>query len=127
MNQEVFNFLKIAFNCQLIECYGASEASGYLCGTSANETQAGIVGGPLPCIKMRLKDLPELGFTSDSNPPRGEICVKGDAIFRGYFRNKTMTQQVFDNEGWFRTGDVGQILPNGSLQIIDRVKLVCKL
>jgi long-chain acyl-CoA synthetase len=47
--------------------------------------------------------------------------------FKGYFRSEDKTKEVFDEEGWVNTGDVGMIFPNGSLKIIDRVKNIFKL
>ena len=124
---EVHQFLVASFGCPVYECYGASELCGGICSTSAWDHQSGVVGGPLPCIKMKLRDLPELGYLSTDNPPRGEICVKGKSVFRGYFRNPELTLSKSDADGWFRMGDIGIFHPNGSLQVIDRVSSICKL
>ena len=64
---------------------------------------------------MKVKDLPEYGYLSTDNPPRGEICIKGNSVSKGYFRNPELTQTVQDGDGWVRLGDVVKILPNGSL------------
>jgi len=101
--------------------------SGSVCGTSLWETRAGVVGGPLPCIKMKLRDLPELGYLSTDDPPRGEICVKGNSVFKGYFRNPDLTASVLDADGWLRLGDVGVLLPGGCLKLIDRISSIIKL
>jgi long-chain acyl-CoA synthetase len=85
------------------------------------------VGGPLACSKLKLRDVPELGYLSTDDPPRGEVSLKGNTIFSGYFRKPELTAKVLDKEGWLRQGDVGMILPDGSLKIIDRVKSICKL
>ena len=76
----------------MYQAYGTTETAGCLGTTSAWETRAGIVGGPLPCIKIKLRDLPELGYLTTSDPPRGEICVKGNSVFKGYFRNLSLTK-----------------------------------
>ena len=86
-----------------------------------------MVGGPLPCIKMKLIDLPEYGYLTTDEPPRGEICVKGNSVFKGYFRNPGLTKTVLGDDGWLRVGDVGVLLPGGCLKIIDRVSSICKL
>ena len=53
---------------------------------------------------------------------------KGPSIFPGYFKNHEKTEEAFpDGDGWFRTGDVGLIMPNGSMKIVDRAKNIFKL
>jgi acyl-CoA synthetase (AMP-forming)/AMP-acid ligase II len=53
--------------------------------------------------------------------------MRGSTITKGYFVNKKLTDEVFDEEGWVHTGDVGLIEPNGTLRIIDRIKNIFKL
>lgn len=65
-------------------------------------------------------------FSTDSYP-RGEICLRGDPIFKRYFKDPVNTAETVDSEGWNHSGDIGMILPNGSLKIIDRKKNIYKL
>lgn len=81
----------------------------------------------MPSIKLKLKDLPDLGYLSTDNPPRGEILIKGNSVFNGYFRKPALTASVIGTDGWLALGDVGVLLPNGCLQMIDRVRSIVKL
>lgn len=95
--------------------------------TRTDDPIAGHVGGPLPCIKIRLRDLPELNYMSTDTNPRGEICYKGNSIFKGYFKNAAKTAEALSEDGWLASGDVGVVFPNGSIKIIDRAKNIFKL
>jgi len=66
-------------------------------------------------------------LSSDKPYPRGEICMYGPSITNGYYKREDKTAEAFDSEGWFLTGDVGLIYPNGSVKIIDRSKNIFKL
>ena len=127
LSDEVKSFLAVVFNCKIFNAYGATEATGSIACSAAIDTRAGIVGGPLPCLKMKLVDLPELGYLTTDNPPRGEVCIKGNSVFKGYFRNPEQTAKVFDKDGWLHLGDVGAFIPGGCLQLIDRISSITKL
>ena len=128
IDKQVLDFLKICFSCPIIEGYALSETTG--CGTASSpeDPVTGHVGGPVECVKFRLKDIPDMEYLSSDKPyPRGEICIKGPAVFSGYYKRPDVTAEAFDEEGWFRSGDVGMIYPNGSVKIIDRSKNIFKL
>jgi long-subunit acyl-CoA synthetase (AMP-forming) len=75
---------------------------------------------------LRLKDIPEMGYMTTDSPPRGEICFKGPGVMKGYFMNPEKTAEAFHGD-WFMSGDVGMILDNGAIKIIDRAKNIFKL
>eukprot|EP00919_Chromeraceae_sp_WS-2016_P055441 GHVR01131796.1.p1 GENE.GHVR01131796.1~~GHVR01131796.1.p1 ORF type:complete len:133 (-),score=19.47 GHVR01131796.1:377-775(-) len=68
-----------------------------------------------------------MNYTTDMNPPKGEVCMRGDSIFEGYYKDPKNTKETIDEGGWNHSGDIGIILPNGSLKIIDRKKNIYKL
>jgi long-chain acyl-CoA synthetase len=124
----VLEFLKVCFCCPILEGYGLTETSGASSITKREDPIAGHVGGPLSCNKYRLRDVPEMSYFSTDKPyPRGEVQMKGTNIFKGYYKRQDLTDQCFDEDGWFCSGDVGIIYPNGSLKIIDRSKNIFKL
>jgi len=125
---EVLAFLKIVFACPIFEGYGLTETSGAAFITVEADPIAGHVGGPLECIKARLRDLPDMNYLSSDKPhPRGEVQMWGSSITTGYYKNPEKTAEAFDDDGWFCSGDVGVIYPNGTLRIIDRSKNIFKL
>jgi long-chain acyl-CoA synthetase len=133
ISRELKAFTKIAFCCPVIEGYGQTETAGSCCMTLANDREVGHVGGPASSGELKLVDCPSLNYFSndkdeDGEPcPRGEICLRGNTLFSGYFNDKENTEKTIDKDGWVHTGDVGCILKGGKLKIIDRVKNIFKL
>jgi len=124
----VIQFLKIAFCVPVLEGYGLTESAAGSVITYPHDPNSGHVGGPIPTMRLRLKDVPDMNYLSTDEPyPRGEVCMKGPTIFKGYYKREDKTAECFDQSGWFCTGDVGMIYPNGTLKIIDRSKNIFKL
>jgi malonyl-CoA/methylmalonyl-CoA synthetase len=83
------------------------------------ERIAGTVGPPLPGISVRV--VGEDGATLAAGSVGG-MEVKGPNVFSGYWRMPEKTREEFTADGWFRTGDVGEIMPNGYVRIVGRAK-----
>ncbi|KIY93248.1 hypothetical protein MNEG_14715 [Monoraphidium neglectum] len=128
ISAEVMQFLRICFCCAVLEGYGMTETSCTISITRQDDPTIGHVGAPLPCCEVKLADIPEMNYTRSDKPyPRGEVCVRGPTIFKGYYKDDAQTRDVVDAQGWLHTGDVGMWLPGGRLKIIDRKKNIFKL
>ena len=129
----VLKLLRIALSVDVREGYGQTENCAYATFMVPNDRRLGTVGPINPGLQLRLKDCPELGYTSEDKPcPRGEILVRGGSVFGGYLGDKSKTDETFDpaddgGDPWLRSGDVGRVDEWGRLQIIDRVKNLIKL
>jgi len=126
ISPDVLDFLKVCFACPIAEGYGMTETSAGSFTTMMGDTVSGHVGGPLANVKIRLRDIPEMGYYGSANPPKGEICLWGPSVMTGYFKNPQKTEEAF-HDGWLLSGDVGVINANGSVNIIDRAKNIFKL
>lgn len=128
LSPDVMDFLKVCFGCQVAEGYGMTETSCIISCMDEGDNLSGHVGSPNPACEIKLVDVPEMNYTSEDQPhPRGEICVRGPIIFRGYYKDEIQTREVIDEDGWLHTGDIGLWLPGGRLKIIDRKKNIFKL
>ena len=126
MSAQTNDFLKVCLNAPVLQGYGLTETVGGMNCSAPFVSVSGTCGGPLPGTEVKLLDLPEMNYLSTNKPPQGEVCVRGPVVFKGYYKNEEATKGAFI-DGWFRTGDVGQWNPDGSLQIIDRAKNLFKL
>ena len=136
LQREILQGLKVMVGCPLVQGYGQTENAGSALLNSIYDTSSGTTGGVQNTTELKLVDLPEFNYLStDVNPetgvpePRGEICFRGDTVFKGYFKNIKETNNIFDKDGWFHSGDVGVILTQSgnSIKIIDRAKNLFKL
>lgn len=83
--------------------------------------------GDIPgCIEVKLADFKDGGYLATNNPPQGEILIRGPSIMAGYFNNPEETAKALTDDGWFRTGDIGEWDHNGHIKIIDRKKGLVK-
>ena len=110
LSQQVNEFFA-AIGLTILEGYGLTETSPILTCNVPGNIQFGSVGMPIENVKIKIAE-------------DGEILAKGPNIMLGYYNNKEATTEVFDNEGWFHTGDIGIVDKGGRLTITDRKKSI---
>lgn len=109
-----------ATGCAISEGYGLTECSPIISVNGAGDTaRIGTVGVPVPNTQVKLLD--ENG-NEVALGERGELCVKGPQVMKGYWNRPEETANVFTADGWLRTGDVAVIDPDGHIRIVDRIK-----
>ncbi|KAJ2656624.1 medium-chain fatty acid-CoA ligase faa2 [Coemansia sp. RSA 1200] len=128
ISADVLDFLRISLSATVLEGYGLTETTGP-CGVSlSGNMKAGNVGCTLGNCMYKLVSVPDMGYTVDDKPnPRGELYVKGNNVFSGYFKNPRLTAEAKTSDGWLITGDIGMFDSQGNLVIIDRKKNMFKL
>ena len=127
---DTLKFLKAALNIGISNGYGSTESFAGIMRTKSFDHNPGSVGPIGITTEFRLKDLPEMNYTTkDKEGPRGELLLRGPQIFREYYKNPEATAEAFDKDGWFHTGDVARVDPENDnrLFIIDRAKNFFKL
>ena len=93
----------------ICEGWGMTETAGLSCGNIPfSSERIGTIGLPQPCVEMMLSD-------------QSEILIRGDAIFKQYYKNPEATAEAF-SEQWFHTGDRAQITSDGAWKIVGRIK-----
>jgi fatty acid CoA ligase FadD9 len=103
----------------VVEGYGSTEAGSVFVD--------GQIRRP-PVLDYKLVDVPDLGyFGTDVPHPRGELLVKSDQLFPGYYKRPEVTAEVFDADGYYRTGDVVAELGPDQVRYLDRRNNVLKL
>eukprot|EP01029_Cantina_marsupialis_P013182 TRINITY_DN2918_c0_g2_i4.p1 TRINITY_DN2918_c0_g2~~TRINITY_DN2918_c0_g2_i4.p1 ORF type:complete len:702 (-),score=263.50 TRINITY_DN2918_c0_g2_i4:509-2614(-) len=124
----LIEFMRVCCGVIFVEGYGLTETAASHAVMDPIDQTVGSIGATVACGETRLDDVPELGYTNDDKPsPRGELCIRGPHVFPGYYKNPEMTAEAIDSDGWFHTGDIARINPNGTLSIIDRKKNIFKL
>jgi long-chain acyl-CoA synthetase len=105
-----------ASGLKIINMYGLTETSPIITinRTEKGSCKLGSVGTVIDGVELKIAD-------------DGEILCKGDCVMQGYYKDEEQTRSVFDEDGWFRTGDVGHLEDGRFLMITDRKKEIFKL
>ncbi|WP_445169969.1 carboxylic acid reductase [Mycolicibacterium sp. Dal123E01] len=116
---ELKAWVEMFLDMHLIEGYGSTEAGAVFVD--------GVVRRP-PVIDYKLVDVPELGyFGTDLPHPRGELLIKSTTLFPGYYKRPEVTAAMFDEDGFYRSGDIVAETAPDHLQYVDRRNNVLKL
>ncbi len=113
LSPEVFCFVN-AIGIFIGQGYGLTETSPVICVQEEGNMKTGASGKPLPDVKVKIAE-------------DGEILVKGPNVMKGYYKLEKESGEVFTEDGWFRTGDIGKLDEEGNVYITDRKKSVFKL
>jgi len=131
LSPETHEFIRICLGLTLVQGYSLTETTCTGTCMEVDDKSTGKVGAPMAGVEIRMVSWEEGNYrVTDCPRPRGEIVIGGATVALGYFNNEEKTTQEFYDEGgkrWFRTGDIGEMFPDGTLKIIDRKKDLVKL
>jgi len=110
-------FWDLGFN--VLQGYGLTETSPVIAAELTKQKRIGSIGKKMPSVDVKIENPDEAGV--------GELLVKGDSVMLGYYENEEANGEVFDNNGWFHTGDLARIDKDGYIFISGRKKFVIVL
>jgi len=106
--------------CRIVEGYGLTETSPVACTNPyGSQARLGTVG--IPVVGTALKVIDEQGQELELGE-RGELCIKGPQVMKGYWNAPEATAEALDSQGWLKTGDIAVIDPDGFVRLVDRKK-----
>ena len=107
------------------EGYGMTELSPVALFTPKHDVIHCSAGQPVPNTELKVVDI-QTGEALGSGQ-RGEICVKGDIVMKGYMDNEKATKETIAEDGWLHTGDIGYFDEGGHFFLVDRLKELIKV
>ena len=128
LDPSLHQFLRIVFGNHFLQGYGLTETYAINLAQITGDFTAGNCGGVTAAGEACLSSVPDMDYLVTDRPnPRGELLVRGNTLFSGYYKNDEETAKAMLPDGWFRTGDICAVDARGRFQVIDRVKNVLKL
>ncbi|KAL7012110.1 hypothetical protein ACKWTF_014638 [Chironomus riparius] len=131
LSPETHERVKFCLNVIMLQGYGLTETSAGATAPDEFDISVGRCGGPLTTTLIRLVNWEEGNYYVTNKPnPQGEVLIGGSCVAVGYYKMPQETEEnFFDENGvrWMRSGDIGEMQPDGSLKIIDRKKDLVKL
>ncbi|KAH0480201.1 MAG: uncharacterized protein KVP18_003051 [Porospora cf. gigantea A] len=113
------------FGVPIVEGFGMSETFGPAMVSHCLDGVHGHIGGPAIGVQFKLISVPDMEYHTTDDPPRGELCLRGESVSPGYVHLKT--EKTMDTEGWLHTGDIAELGRGNCVRIIDRKKNIFKL
>ncbi|KAI1814298.1 acetyl-CoA synthetase-like protein [Poronia punctata] len=126
ISEGTLKFLSIVL-APMVTGYGLTETCSNGSLGSPLQWTPNAIGPVPPSLELKLVSIPDLGYDTASDPPRGEILLRGAPVAKEYFKNAEETEKAYTSDGWFKTGDIGEIDSVGHVKVIDRVKNLVKL
>ena len=127
LGEELAQAVADRLGCEVRQGYGMTETSPvtHMVPTSRTGwTKYGSVGPVIPGVEAKVVDVGSGEEVADGE--RGELCIRGANVMKGYFNNDEATARTIDADGWLHTGDVAVVDEDGDFQIVDRVKELIK-
>jgi long-chain acyl-CoA synthetase len=116
LTSSAVNMWKATTGCSISEGYGLSETSPVVCFNIPGQEHLGTVGKPVADTEIQLWD------ENDQIVEEGQIVVRGPQVMAGYWNMPEETAKAITKDGFFKTGDVGMRLDDGTIKIVDRLK-----
>lgn len=127
ISKETQHFMSMIM-APMLTGYGLTETGGNGAVLSPQQfALSGSCGALTPAVECKLVSIPDLNYSTSTNPPQGEILLRGGPVLKEYYLNPEETKKAITPDGWFKTGDIGEFDEFGHLKIIDRVKNLVKL
>lgn len=104
--------------------YGLTETVANTSVLDPRHFELGCAGALSGAVEVKLVDAEELGYFAKNH--QGEVWIKGAPVMVEYYKNEVETKKALTEDGWFKTGDIGEWTPTGQLKIIDRAKNLVK-